>query len=110
MRHCPRYNVRRVGDAWCAALDIPIDGAMTRVEMLGWNPVEAMRRAARVARLIVDDPIVQALLPPQAQVAIKAAQVLSKAAKEGRLDEAIARFRGPGVKRLLRALAAAERS
>lgn len=105
MSHCPKVRVRRVGDAWSASLDVPIDGALTRVEMLGDDRVDAVRRAARVASAIAQDPIVQALMPPQARVAIQAAQVLAAAAKAGKLDEAIKKFRGPGVKRLLKVFA-----
>lgn len=64
----------------------------------------ALMSASAKADRLLDDPILQAIMPPQAAIAVKAIKVLSKGAAAGKLREVASKFSGPGVKRLASAL------
>jgi len=64
----------------------------------------ALKSAASKADKLLNDPILQAIMPPQAAIAVKAIKVLSKGAAAGKLSEVASKFTGPGVKRLASAL------
>ena len=64
----------------------------------------ALGKAAELAKKIQDSPVLSALLPPQAAIALKAASALSKSAAVGKLAETARKFTGPGMKRLSSAL------
>lgn len=91
---------------WAGVIDIPLHpgavygGGRVVAMAKGGDRAEALGKAAAIAKKIAENPIVAAILPPQAGVAIKAISVMSKAAKAGHLDDAIKKFAGPGLKRL----------
>lgn len=100
----PRFRFRQHDDCCVGAIDIEIPGGPGRmtVAAVGDDRADALGRAALVAERIVSDPIMQALMPPQALVAIKAAKGLSAAAKRGShvLRHFWGKLKGPGKKRL----------
>ncbi len=100
----PRFRFRQHDDCCVGAIDIEIPGAPGRmtVAAVGDDRADALGRAALVAERIVSDPIMKALMPPQALVALKAAKGLSAAAKRGShvLRHFWGKLRGPGKKRL----------
>jgi len=85
---------------------LPGGGAGATVAGVGDDRAEALARAASIAHRIATDPVMSALMPPQAQAAIVAARGLAAAAKRGLpvLKSFWRRIKGPGKKRLARAL------
>ena len=70
----------------------------------GSSLLSAFSNAAKVARTIVDDPVLSAILPQPIGPAVKAASALADAAAQGRVDELLPRLRGEGARRLARQL------
>lgn len=100
----PRFRFRDGDDCCVGAIDIEIPGGPghMRVAAVGDDRADALGRAALIAERIASDPVMRALMPPQAIVAIKAAKGLSAAAKRGShvLRHFWGQLRGPGKKRL----------
>jgi hypothetical protein len=91
-----------------AVMSVPlpsIDGCAT-VAGVGDDKADALSRAASVAHRIMEDPVMSALIPPQARAAIVAARGLAAAAQRGPrvLKSFWRRIKGPGKKRLAKAL------
>lgn len=86
---------------------LPVDGA-NAITVSGWsdNIRGAIRKASAVAARVASDPMLSAMLPPGAALAIQAAQKLSRAADSGKpaLKAALNELRGPGAARLARVL------
>ena len=77
------------------------------VRALGDSTVNATQRATALAKAIAGNPIMAALMPPQAVMAIKVGSRLATIAKSGgkpALKAAVKALKGPGAKRLARAL------
>lgn len=89
------------------AIDIPHAAGRFTVAAVGEDRADALVRAAALANRIASDPIMRAIMPPQAQAAITAARGLAAAAKVGipALRSVWGRLRGKGVTRLAAALA-----
>lgn len=81
------------------------DGVIT-IGAFGDSKADALHKAALVAERITSDPVLRAIIPPQALLAVAATKKLASAAKGGaRLFRSVwKRFKGPGVQRLARAL------
>lgn len=88
-------------------LTIPTEVGAVQVATLGGTKADALMRAATIAQRISEDPVMAALMPPQAAAAINAAKALSAAARKGpkTLKRLWGKIRGPGKKRLAEALA-----
>jgi len=88
------------------AIDIPHAAGKFTVAAVGEDRADALNRAAAIANRIASDPIMRAIMPPQAQAAINAARGLAAAAKVGvpALRSLWGKLRGNGVKRLAVAL------
>lgn len=103
----PRFRFQDTEHGCIGAIDIPTSapGRIT-VAALGDSRADALARASLLAEHISQDPIMSALMPPQALVAIKAAKGLSAAAKRGTktLRHFWGRLRGAGKRRLAAAL------
>lgn len=69
------WRLRREGSRWRFELDLPLGMKATGT---GKSKPEAMRAAAALAQQAAQNPALQALLPPQAQAAIKAASIIAK--------------------------------
>jgi len=86
---------------------LPVDGA-NAITVSGWadNIRGAIRKASAVAARVASDPMLSAMLPPGAALAIQAAQKLSRAADSGKpaLKAALDELQGPGAARLARVL------
>lgn len=104
-----RFRFRDLGNGQClGAIDVRMPSVPGRVTAysVGDSKADALARAALVAERITSDPVMQALMPPQALEAIRAAKGLAVAAKRGpRVLRALwGRIHGPGKKRLAQAL------
>ena len=101
-----RWQLRRSGDGWTGVIDVPIDGAgaVARVVARGPDKAQALAKAASIADQITSNPVLAAVLPPQAAIALKATKALAKSAAVGKLADAARSLAGPGVKRLSKAL------
>ena len=88
-------------------LTLPTDVGAVQVATLGGTKADALMRAATIAQRISEDPVMAALMPPQAQAAIAAAKALSAAARKGprALKGLWGKIKGPGKRRLAEALA-----
>lgn len=104
----PRYRFQQGEGCTVGAIDFEVPGAPGRISVaaVGDDKADALGRAALVAERIASDPIMAALLPPQAAVAIKVAKGLSAAAKRGApyIRHFWRKLRGPGKKRLAKVL------
>ena len=102
-----RFRFKVKGGWVVGSLRIPTDIGAVNVQAVGGSKAEALMRAATVAQRISEDPVMRALMPPQAQAAIVAAKALSVAAKHGapQLKKLWKRLKGPGKKRLAAVLA-----
>jgi hypothetical protein len=103
----PRFRFKDTPNGCVGAIDIDTaaPGRVT-VAAIGDDRADALAKASLIAEHIAQDPILSALMPPQALVAIKAAKGLSAAAKRGTrtLKRFWGRLRGPGKRRLAAAL------
>lgn len=92
-------SFRRVGPQWWRAeirvnaTDSGLSGFRCSGE--GFDVSEAISRAATITRAAVNDPLLQALLPPGALIAINAAHEMARAAKRGALAAQERRFSTP---------------
>jgi hypothetical protein len=76
----------------------------TAVTATGKSKASAVSRAAGLANQIATNPIVSALLPPGAGPALKVAGKLANAVKSGTAKKYLKKLKGPGAKRLMKAL------
>lgn len=74
------FRVKRVADGWEGTIVLPSAGgaASAIVTAKGPSKSSAMSRATGLAQEVLSSPIVKALIPPQAQLAINAAKALAK--------------------------------
>lgn len=95
----PRIGVSGVGDVG--------EDIVVQVGAVGDSGADALLKAGAVVDRIMSDPVMQAILPPQAVVAVKTAKQLASAAKKGgkALRSLWGKIRGKGKKRLAKALA-----
>lgn len=100
-----RFKVH--GEYVIGALDLPTDVGSLSVRAVGDSKADALVRAAAIADRIAQDPVMSALLPPQATAAIAASKALGVAAKRGlpHLKKVWRSLRGEGKKRLAAVLA-----
>lgn len=97
-----RARFRTVNGACVGSLSFPTQVGALNVSAVGDDRADALAKAALIAERIVNDPVMRALMPPQAAAAIKAAKGLAAAAKRGTrtLRGFWRRLRGPGKRRL----------
>lgn len=96
------------GGLYLADVDVPTDdGAGNFVtSATGPDGAAALDRAAAIAQHIMDDPVMSALIPPQAHAAVAGAKLLAQAAHAGEdiLSSLWSKLKGPGKKRLAKVL------
>lgn len=98
------------GGGWAGVIEIPIDagqvagGGRVLATAKAQDKATALAKAGSIADKVLENPLVAAIMPPQAALAVKAIKVLSKSAAAGQLADAAAKFAGPGMKRLGKAL------
>ena len=95
-----RWQLQRASNGWEGTIIIPAGIASCHVKAKGKSKAEALSRAAALADSISANPILAAVLPPQAALALKATKALAKSAAAGQLVSAAKTFVGPGMKRL----------
>lgn len=104
----PRVTFRQVGGLEIAEVSFPASGAEGRITCgaVGDTKADALHRASLLAERIASDPVLSALMPPQAKAAIAAAKALGGAAARGlpALRSIWGKLRGKGKKRLAAAL------
>ncbi len=106
-----RVRIKKHGRGYLGTITVPTYlagerlGAVTTAGV-GWFPADALAAAAHVAERIADDPIVKAIMPPQATAAIAVVKALSQAAQQGpkALQQTYDQVKGPGKARLANAL------
>lgn len=54
------------------------------VDVLGWSPFSAIKKLANVAKSVVSSPLLQAVIPPQVSMAVRAFGTLAKVAQNNR--------------------------
>lgn len=78
----PSISFDRSGNTVCGTINLPYDdddgAGQVQVSGFGINPMTALRKAAEVATRMVQDPEIQALIPPQALIVIKTARALTQ--------------------------------
>lgn len=105
-----KWSMKPSGTGWQGVVEIPVNparvtgGGVIKAKAHGKTKAEALSKAGVIADQIVSNPVVAALLPPQATVAVKAIKAISKGAAVGKLKEVASSFTGPAVKRLSSAL------
>lgn len=101
-----RYKYKDTRRGCVGSLTIPTEVGSLSVAVVGDSRADALGKAALIAERIATDPVMSALMPPQALAAIKAAKGLAAAAKRGTrvLRSFWGRIHGPGKKRLAEAL------
>jgi hypothetical protein len=105
-----KWSFRKINGGWEGVVDIPMlpgvvqGGGKLLTVARGQDKATALAKASAVADKVMENPIVQALMPPQAALAVKAIKVLSKGAAAGQLADVAKKFTGPAMKRLGKAL------
>jgi hypothetical protein len=101
-----RFRFKLKGGYVIGALEIPTDIGSLTIATVGGSKADALMRAGTIAQRIADDPVMSALIPPQAHTAIAAAKALSVAAKRGpkAIKSLWGKLKGAGKKRLAEAL------
>lgn len=112
-----RVRIRRVSpDVFVGSLTLGAPGCggvgdtdgdgVIAVGAFGSSQADALHKAALIAERIANDPIISAILPPQARTAIIATKKLAGAAKRGSrfFRQMWKRYQGPGIKRVAKAL------
>lgn len=99
-----RFRFKRVPGGVIGAIEMPTLHAPGKIiaASLGDDRADALAKAALVAERITQDPVLRALMPPQAAAAISAAKGLAVAASQGThaLRGIWHRIHGDGKKRL----------
>jgi hypothetical protein len=104
-------ELRKVGDRYLASITLtPLQsaaivdgGGAQRLTAHGSSTAgkaAALSHAADMAKKILSNPILAAIMPPQAAIAIKAISAISKLAHMGKIGSIWRRFRGPAMRRL----------
>ena len=104
-----RIRIRSYRGGYVGEVDVPASEqspARIVASAMGSSKAAALGNAALLAERIASDPVLQALMPPQAMAAIAAAKGLAGAAKlgTGALKSFWGKLHGPGKKRVAAAL------
>jgi hypothetical protein len=80
-----RYRIKPYGRRYVASIDVPFHGSVASVGAVavGDSKADAIGKAAQLAERIASDPIISALIPPQAKAAIQVAKGLAAASRRG---------------------------
>lgn len=98
------FRVRRVPGGYQGMVVLPVGVATIPITAKGKTPQQALKRASGLADKLMNSDILQAALPPQARLAVKAVKMLSKHASAGKLAKGLKKITGKGAKRLAKAL------
>ena len=117
-----RFKVRRSGNQWEGTIELPLStmralpglapGGAPRmvpsgmpahrvlVKAKGSTQKSALNRAAGIAESLMDNPLLQAVLPPGSGMAVSAIKMLAKTG----VTKGLKKVTGKGAKRLAKAL------
>lgn len=101
------FKVKRAGpDLWEGVIVLPIVGKQAQYVATGKadSKAIALGKAAVRAKKLLENPLVAAILPPQAALGVKALSGISKMVASGKAKEVAKAFAGPAVGRLAKAL------
>ena len=79
-------------------------GKPIKLKASGKTKAQALAKAASVAKMVMDNPILKDVMPPGSHTALAAVEYLSKSASAGKLASAAKKFTGAGAKRLIKGL------
>lgn len=79
-------------------------GKPIRLRAVSRTKAGALLKAASVAQMIANNPLMKSVLPPGTGAALSAVVKLSKSAAAGKLERAAKKYTGRGAKRLIKAL------
>ena len=101
-----RVRIRPRGDVYLGEVEVPAGDTEVVARATGPDGAAALDRAAAIAQNIMNDPVMSALIPPEAHAAVASAQILARAASAGAgvLESIWHRLKGPGKKRLAKVL------
>jgi hypothetical protein len=103
-------NLKRDGAAWVATITVPGDAAtMFSTSAKAHTKAAALTRAGALADQVLNNPVLSAVIPPQAVVAVKLARrmgSLAKLGQHGALKSLWGSVTGSGKARLVKALGA----
>lgn len=79
-----QFRLRKVAGGWEGNICLP--NGITKVQTSAVAPTKAkaLERAAALAESVLDNPVVQAVLPPQAAIALRGVRRVAEVAKLGR--------------------------
>lgn len=96
-----RFKRSPDGSSWEGEILIPAPLAPVKVATKGANKRDAIARAASAAQMITSNPILASVLPPGTGLAVNGLLKLA----QNPTAKTLAKFAGPGAKRLGKALA-----
>lgn len=101
---------RKDGDGWIATVIVPADmpGLAVTTHAKGNTKAAALTRAGALADSVLQNPLLAAVMPPQAVIAVKLARklgTLAKLGKGGALKSLWGSVKGAGKQRMATALA-----
>lgn len=100
-----KWKLRRLpGGGWEGIVRVPGQVCATTTRARAPTKAGALAAAAGLAESALESPILQAVLPPGAGVALQLTKQLASAAKVGKLADVAASVVGPGATRLAKAL------
>lgn len=107
-RHCTPDRAATLGWGW-GSIKRAAKRAYRKTKKLAVKAVsgsmaKALFKAATTASELANNPVLAAMLPPGTPKALAGAIKLANAAKRGNLSQALKRFKGPGARRLAKAL------
>lgn len=94
-----RWSIRRRPGVTLGCVEVPGGLAPVRIVTSGRDDREALDRAAVIAKQLVNSDVFKAVAPPGTAAAVAA---ISYLARSRDVRSALARFRGPGARRLAR--------
>lgn len=94
---------RREGGFW-GTIYLPAGQGIVPVRVPGGTQASALKNASGLAASLLDNPILKAALPPGSGAAIEAVKMVSKYARGGALKAGLNLLKGPGAKRVGKAL------
>lgn len=103
-----KFQVKRASKGlWEGVITLPVVGKPgVAYKAVGKADSKAMAlgKAAAGAKKLLENPLIAAVLPPQAALAVKGLSGISKLVASGKAKDIATKFAGPAVNRLAKAL------
>jgi hypothetical protein len=95
------FEVYKTARGFEGPIAIPLsNGKTVKAHAPGKTRGQALGKAAALAKKIEENPVLAALLPPQASLALKATTALAKADAVGKFADVASKITGPAMSRL----------